>query len=143
MAEEIKDKMAEEAEILGVTKSKIKVSGYKEKDPGKVAKELARHKKQVDQRVKNRIEKTKVKAKMTPIQIRKALLVGRFKAVRAKSRERTYSNKIIEAWTEEFNMINNNPKQWIKLTSNGMQQFTPGNKKKQSAKELLDSMNLD
>lgn len=133
----------EEANALGVKKSDVKMAGFKDKDPTKIATEEARNEKLVQQRTKNRIEKAKKEAKMKPIDKRKAVLVGRFKAVRARKRANTYSNKNVEAWTEEFNMIKNNPKGWIEATKNGTVPFSPGNKRKKTAKELLDSMDLD
>lgn len=134
----------DEAKTLGISRSKTSMAGFKDKDkPEKVLKEATRHDKLADKRMANRIKEAKAKAAMKPIDKRKALLVGRFKAVRAKKRSRTYTNKIIEAYTEEYNMIVNNPKEWNRVTANGTKPFAPGNVRKKTAKELLDGMDLD
>ncbi|KKN74423.1 hypothetical protein LCGC14_0390430 [marine sediment metagenome] len=137
--------LEEEAAKLGVKKSKVIMSSYsvKDKTPEKIAREAGRHEKLVAKRLKNRVEKARAKARMKPIDKRKALLVGRFKAVRSKVRAHTYTNKNIAAWTEEWELIINSPKQWNKITKNGKEPYTPGNKKKMSAKERLDGMDLD
>ena len=150
MADEKKEAKAEvtleeEAARLGVKKSKVIMSSYnvKDKTPEKIAREAARHEKLTAKRLRGRVDKAKAAAKMKPIDKRKAVLVGRFRAVRARVRTSTYSNANIEAWTEEYNLIINNPKQWNRITKNGTVPFTPGNKKKMTAKERLDGMNLD
>lgn len=140
-AEEVK---VSEADTLGIKGSVIKMAGFKGKDdPAKVAKEEKRHEKLIETRIANRIAKAKALAKMTKIQKRKALIVSRFKAIRAKKRTYTYSNKNVAAWTEELEMINNNPKQWIHMTANGTKPFNASNKRKMTAKEKLDGMDLD
>lgn len=136
-------KVEDEAKALGVKGSKIKMGTFKDKDPAKIEKEKAKHEKLAAKRQANRVEKAKEKAKMKPIDKRRALLVGRFKAIRAKARTYTYSNKNVEAWTEEFNMIKDSPKEWIRVTKNGTEPYNPGNKRKKTAKELLDSMDLE
>jgi hypothetical protein len=137
------DAIENEAATLGIKESKVKMATYKEKDPVKIEKEETRHRKLIKKRTANRIDKAKVAAKMKPIDKRKALLIGRFKAIRAKTRTYTYSNKNVEAWTEELNMIKNNPKGWKQVTENGTIPFAPGNKTKKTAKQLLDNMDLD
>ena len=139
------ENIEEEAKRLGVTKSKVKMSGYniKDKTPEKLAKEEKRQQKLADERLKNRVVQAKLDAKKKPIEKRKALLVGRFKAIRSRVRPHTYSDKNVEAWTEEYNLICNNPKRWNTITKNGKIPYVPGNKRKKSAKEILDSMNLD
>ena len=143
--EKAKASLEEEAAMLGVKKSRIKMSSFdvKNKNPEKIAKESARHEKLAAARLKNRVAKAKAKAKAKPIEKRKAMLVGRFRAVRSKVRPNTYTNKMIEAWTEEYNLIINSPRQWNKITKNGTVPYTPGNKKKMTAKERLDGMNLE
>lgn len=151
MADEEKKKakatatIEDEAEKLGIKKSKVIMSSFdvKNKTPEKIAKEAARHEKLAAERLKKRVDKAKVKAKMKPIDKRKALLVGRFRAVRSRVRAHTYTNKMIAAWTEEYELIINNPKQWNRITKNGTKPYTPGNKKKMTAKERLDGMKLD
>ena len=133
----------DEAKALGVKESKVKMSSFKDKDSVKIERETKKHEKLCALRIENRIAKAKVLAKMKPIDKRRALLVGRFKAVRAKARTYTYSDKVIEAWTEEFKVINNDPKMWITATANGTTQFVPGNRKKKTPKERLDAMDLD
>ena len=137
--------LEEEARKLGVKRSKVSMGGFnvKDKTPDKAAKEEYRHKILADRRLKARVAKAKAVAKMKPIEKRKVLLIGRFKAIRARVRAHTYSDKNIEAWREEYELIINNPKRWIRITENGKKPYTPGNKRKKSAKEQLDSMNLD
>ena len=90
--------VSEEARTLGVKGSRIRMAGFKDKDPVKIEKEKAKHQKLVEERIKKRVAKAKELAKMKPIDKRKALLVGRFKAIRARGRTYTYSNKNVEAW---------------------------------------------
>ena len=134
-----------EAKKLGIKRSRVAMSGFniKDKTTEKTAKEENRHNKLADDRLKARVAKKKALAKMQPIDHRKALLAGRFRAVRARVRANTYTNANIAAWTEEYNLICNNPKQWKNITKNGTVPYSPGNKRKKTAKELLDSMNLD
>ena len=134
---------AKEAKTLGVKKSKIKMSGFSNKDPQKKQAEEDKHKLLAAKRVKNRLAKAKEEAAMKPIDKRLALLIGRFKAIVARARTYTYSNKNVEAWTEEYNMIKSSPKSWISLTANGTKPFVPGNIKKKTAKEVLDGMDLN
>lgn len=138
-----KEEKVDEAAVLGVKGSRIVMTGFKDKDPTRIAKEAAKHETLSKARIEKRVAKAKKDAKMKPIEKRKALLASRFKAVRARVRPNNYTNKMIEAWTEEFELIRNNPKQWNKITNNGTKNFTPGNKKKMTAKEKLDNMNLD
>ena len=144
--EEAKAETAREAEQLGIKKSKVKITGYKNKKgvtPTQIEKEEKRHNDLAAKRTENRIAKAKADAKMKPIDKRKALLEGRFKAVRNRTRAHTYSDKNIEAWLEEYKLITNNPRAWNKITENGKVNYTPGNKKKKTAKDLLDGMNFD
>lgn len=137
---------AEKAQQLGIRTSKVKMTGFKSKKgvtPAQIEKEEKKHKDLAVKRTENRIAKAKAKAKMKPIDRRKALLAGRFKAVRSRTRAHTYSEKNLEAWLEEYNLIKNNPKRWNKITQNGKLNYTPGNKKKKTAKDILDGMNFD
>ena len=135
-----------EAEELGVTMSKMKMSGFtvrgKPPDPAALARERKRQENLVDERLKNRVEQAKLNAKLKPIEKRKNLIVSRFKAIRSNSRANTYSNKNIEAWLEELKLIESSPKSWVKLTMNGTKPYIPGNKKKKSARDILDGMDL-
>lgn len=140
--------LEQEAKRLGVTKSKVDMSGFMSlntqgKTPDKITKEQKRQEKLANERLAARVAQKKIDDKKTPIEKRKELIVGRFKAVRSKTRAHTYTDKMIEAWTEEYNLIKRSPKQWIKITDNGKIPFAPGNKRKKTAKELLDSMNLE
>ena len=141
------EKLEAEAKALGITKSKVRMAGFtirgKTPPPEVITAEEERHKKLSEEKLKIRVEEAKQRAKIKPIDKRRNLIKSRFKAVRNKTRANTYSNKNIEAWLEELNMIENNPKSWIKLTNNGTIPFIPGNKKKKTAKEILDSMDLD
>ena len=141
MAENEKPSKENEAKALGVKASKVNLAGSKIK-PESLDKEQSRHNRLIAKRVANRIEKAKKLAKMKPIDKRKALLIGRFRAVTSKTRAVTYSEKVIKAWTEEFEMINNNPKIWRERTGNGTRSFVPANRKKMTAKERLEHMDL-
>jgi len=146
-AENENEKLLAEAKALGVTRSKISLSGFtvrgKTPDPEVMAKEQARHDKLADKRLRARVKQAKLDDKKKPIDKRKELLVSRFKAVRDKVRSVTYTDAQIKAWTEEYNMIVNNPKSWVKLTNNGKVSFIPDNKKKKTAREVLDGMDLE
>ena len=139
------EKLLTEAKTLGVTRSKVSMSGFNVKDlsPEKIAKEEDKQNKLADKRLKTRIEQARLDAKKKPIEKRKALLVSRFKAVKSRTRPNSYSDANIKAWIEELNMINNNPKSWNKLTKNGTIPFIPGNRKKKTAHEILEGMDLD
>jgi hypothetical protein len=146
-AEDKSEELLAEAAALGVTRSKVKMSSFtirgKTPDPDIMEKEKAKQNKLADKRLKGRVEQKKLDAKKKPIEIRKELLVGRFKAVTSRVRANTYTDAQLKAWTEEYNMIVSNPKSWNKLTKNGTMPFIPGNKKKKTAKEILDGMDLE
>ncbi len=144
MATENPKEKVDEAEALGIKRSKVKFSSFNGKgDPAKVDREEKRHNKFAAKRVENRVAKAKAEAKMKPIDKRLALLVGRLKAVKSRDRANTYSDKVVEAWTEEYKIIKNSPKTWNKITENGKIPFSPGNKRKKTAKQLLDQMNIE
>ena len=136
-------KLIEEATSLGLKIPRLSIGGLKDKKPENITKEEARQKKQFIDLLKTMIAKHKANAKMKPIEKRKALLVSRLKAVKARDRAYTYTDAIIKAWLEELEMINNNPKAWNKTTVNGTKPYTPSNKKKKTALDILDSMDLD
>ena len=119
------------------------MAGFKDQKPEKIAEETERHNKLADKRLSNRIAKAKADAKKKPIDKRRDLLVARMRAVKSRVRTVTYSNKNLEAWIEELEMINHNPKSWNKITKNGTLPYTPGNKKKKTARDKLDEMDLD
>lgn len=135
--------LEEEAEALGITKSRVSTVSFRHKKPEELVKETKRQEKRANDRLRLRIEAKKIRDKMKPIDVRKALLVGRFKAIRSRTRAHTYSEKNIIAWTEEYNLIINNPKAWNKLTNKGKKPFIPGNRKKMTARETLDAMDLE
>ncbi len=140
------DKIAREAEQLGVKASKVSITGYKSKKgvtQAQIEKEEKKHKDLAAKRTEKRIAKARIEARMKPIDKRKALLAGRFKAVRSRTRAHTYSEANLKAWIEEFNLIKNNPKGWNKITQNGKLNYTPSSKKKKTAKDILDGMNFD
>ena len=143
-AESEAEKIAAEAKLLGIKPSKISMSGYNVRNmtQEKRDKEGKKQKKLAEKRLVSRIAQVKTDAKKKPIDKRRELLIGRFKAVRDRVRASTYSDKNIEAWTEEFNLITNNPKQWNRVTKNGKVPYAPANRRKKTAKELLDSMDL-
>lgn len=134
-------KIAAEAKALGIKPSRVSLSGFKDKNPDKIAKEEARNKKLIAKRLKVRV--AQAKEKKTPIEKRRELLVARLRAVKSRRRANTYSDENIKAWVEELNMIDNNPKSWIKATASGTKPYTPGNKKKRTARDILDGMDLD
>lgn len=137
------EKIEEEAKSLGVKKSRTTMAGFKDKDPAKIAKETAKHDKLANKRLESRIDRAKADAKLKPIDKRRMLLVARFRAVKSRHRPNTYSDANIKAWIEELEMINNNPKSWNKITANGTIPFTPANKKKRTARDILESMDLE
>lgn len=137
------DDVEGEAKTLGVKQSKTTLSSFKDKNPDKLEKERVRQEKLKANRTEKRIAKAKALAKLKPIDKRRNLLRSRFRAVTSRARPNTYSNANLEAWIEELNMIDDNPKQWNRITKNGTVNFTPGNKKKQTARDKLDAMNLD
>lgn len=141
------EKLSAEAKTLGVTRSKISMSGFNVKgkpaEPDMIEKEEAKQNKLADKRLKSRVEQARLDAKKKPIDKRRDLLASRFKAVRSESRAHTYSDKNLKAWLEEYNLILNNPKSWTKLTKNGTSAFIPDNRKKRTTKEILDSMDLE
>ena len=141
--EKAKDEIETDVRTLSIKKSKISMTGFKSKKPAEFAKEEKRQKEFAEKRIVNRIAKAKADAKMKPIDKRRAVLAARFKAVKARKRTSTYSNKNIEAWLEEYNLIQNNPKSWNRITAKGTRPFQPGNKKKKTAKDILDEMDLE
>lgn len=132
-----------EAKLLGIKLPRLSIAGLGTKDLKVVANEELRQKKQFNRLVRAAITKHKTAAKMKPIDKRKALLLGRFKAAQTRIRANTYSDKNMKAWIEELNVINSNPKAWIASTKNGKLPFAPGNKKNRSALEILDGMDLE
>jgi len=147
MTEEAREKdateIAREAKMLGVKKSRISMSGFKDKKPEKIAKEEARTAKKASSRLAKNIAKAKATSKMKPIGKRRGVLVARLRAVKARRRAHTYTNAIITAWLEELKMIDNNPKSWNKITGNGTRGYVPGNKRKRTARDILDGMDLE
>lgn len=142
--DDFEDDEQTEEELLGIARSKVKFSNFKHKDDSaKTDKEERKHKKLADKRVENRIAKAKKLAKMKPIEKRLALLIGRLRAVKARDRGTTYSDAVVKAFTEEYELIKNSPKSWIKATAHGTIPYNPGNKRKITAKERLDRMDLD
>ena len=141
------EKLLAEAKALGVTRSKISISGFNIKgkpgEPDNIDKEERKHNKLADERLKNRVKQAKLDAKRKPIEKRKALLVSRFKAVKSRLRPHTYSDANIKAWLEELEKINSNPKSWNKVTRNGTIPFIPGNKRKKTARDRIDGMDFD
>ena len=137
------EKLIEEATSLGLKIPRISIAGFKGKTPEDLIKEKARVKKQLIDLLTTMIAKHKANAKLKPIEKRKAVLAARFKAVKSRTRAHTYSDKNIAAWLEEYNLIKDNPKSWNKITANGTKPYTPGNKRKMTAKDRLDAMDLE
>jgi hypothetical protein len=135
--------VVDEAKVLGVDKSKTNLSSYKTKGPADTAREAKKQEELIAKRVKNRVAKKKALAKKKPIEVRRALLTSRFKAIRARTRPNNYSEAMINAWIEELKVIDNNPKLWNKETNNGQFPYPRPAKGKRSAQSLLDSMDLD
>ena len=142
-AEADNENLLAEAKELGITKSRFSTAGFKHKKPEELVREKERQEKLVVDRLKVRVAAKKAEAKMKPIDKRKALLVGRFKAIKSRTRPNSYTDANIKAWTEEYDMITNSPKSWNKITNNGTVPFVPGNKKKKTAREILDGMDLN
>lgn len=142
-AENAKEKIDKEAKELGIKKTRIKMAGFKNKDPDKLEKAFNKHKKLRDKRTVKRIEKAKINKAMKPVDKRRNLLKARLRSVKEENRAITYSSKVVEAWLEELNLIERSTKTWNKLTKNGTVNYIPGNKKKRTMKDILDSMDLD
>ena len=141
--DDLKTALIEEAKTLGIELPRLSLAGLRVKDPKIVTKEEIRQEKQFIHLLQTAIAKNKANARMKPIDKRRALLVSRFKAVKSRNRPSTYSDANLKAWIEELNMINNNPKSWNKVTKNGTVNFVPGNKKKKTARDILDEMDLE
>ena len=144
MAKNPDDKLAKEAKRLGVTESKVKLAGFKGKDsPDKMERERKRQKRMADDRLEKRIAKAKAAAKMKPIDKRKALLIARLKNIRSHTRSNAYSDQNLKAWIEELELIDNHARAWNTATKNGTRPYAPGNKKKKTANDIIDAMDLD
>ncbi len=135
--------LVEEAKSFGIKLPRVSIAGFKSIKPEDIEKENIRQAKERIVWLRTMVAKAKIEAKMKPIDKRRKMLKGRFKAIRSHTRANTYSNKNVEAWLEEYNLINHNPRSWNKITANGTKPFTPGNRKKKSAKDILDSMDLE
>lgn len=145
-AEAADDKLKAEAEALGVKGSRILLAGFKSKKnikPEDIVREEERVAAKAKRRLAKNVDKARVRAKMSPIEKRVKLLVSRFKAVISKRRAHTYSDKIIKAWTEEYNLIKSSPRSWKKQTNNGKTPFISAEKKKKTAREQLEAMDLE
>lgn len=142
MAPEQNDNV-DEAKMLGVKKSKVSMGGFKSKGPADTERESRKQSEAANLRVKNRVAKAKKVAKQKPIDVRRTFLQSRFKAVRARIRPNNYSDALIKIWIKELEVIDNNPKHWIKETQNGSVPYPRADKKHRSARSLLDSMDLD
>lgn len=139
--DDLRAALIKEATTLGIPLPKLSVAGIKDKK--NIDKETARQKVQFNHILQDAIDKHKANAKMKPIDKRRELLKSRFKAVKSQTRAVTYSDANIKAWLEEDKMIRDNPKSWVKVTKNGTIPFTPANKRKKTAKEILDTMDLE
>lgn len=136
--------VADEARALGIKTSTVKLAGFKDKSKSdKMEKEQERQKKLLNKRTAKRIEKAKAKANMKPIEKRRNLLRSRLRAVKARERANTYSDANIKAWLEELQLIDSSPKMWNQLTNKGTVNFIPGNKKKRTMRDVVDSMDLE
>lgn len=135
--------LSEEAKLLGIKSSVVRMAGFKSNKPEDIAKEKKRHEALVAKRIEKRIAKAKRDDKLKLIDKRRLLLVARFNAVKSEKRPNTYSNANLKAWLEEYNMIKANPKSWNKQTGNGTKPFVPGNRRKKTPKEQLQGMDLD
>ncbi len=135
-----------EAEALGIKESRVSLTGFKSKKgikPEDIVREEARVAKKTRSRLAKAVTNAKALAKMKPINKRLALLISRFKAVVSRTRPQNYTDEIIAAWTEEYNLIKSSPRSWVKLTSNGKTPFVPQGRKKKTAREKLDELDLN
>ena len=137
------EELLAEAKTLGIKLPRLSSAGVKDRSTKNIAKEEVRQKKQFIRILQLAIANKKDDAQMEPIDKRRILLVSRFKAVKSRTRANTYSDANLKAWIEELDMINNNPKSWNKITAKGTKGFTPSNKKKKTARDILDSMDLE
>lgn len=135
--------LIEEANELGIRLPRISPAVPKDKDPAKIAKEQVRVDKQFIHSLESAIAKHKANAKMKPIEKKRGVLVARLKAVKSRNRAHTYTDANIRAFLEELELIDRNPKSWNKVTVNGTKPYTPSNKKKKTARDILDGMDLE
>lgn len=144
VAKEASETLAEKAAALGITPSKVSLTGFKGKDsPEKTLKEQKRHDKISESRLENRIAKAAAADKMKPIEKRQALLKSRFRNIKSKTRPAAYSDKNLKAWLEEYELIQANPKAWDIATKNGTIPYVPGDRKKKTPKDKIDGMDLE
>lgn len=141
--EKAKAKVEEEVKTLGIKKTKVSMGAFKDKKAGAFEKEKKKQEINIAKRMVSRIARVKAEAKLKPIDKRRNLLKARGRSVKDQIRPNTYPEKELKAWIEELNMIENNPKTWNNLTQNGKIPFVPGSKKKKTAKDILDGMDLD
>lgn len=140
---DLKATLIAEAEALGIKLPRLSYAGVKDKKPENLAKEKVRQDKQFIHLLQDAIAKHKANAKLKPIEKKRALLIARMKAVKSQTRAHTYSDAIINAWIEELKLIDSNPKSWNKITVNGTKPYTPSNKRKKTARDILDGMDLE
>lgn len=141
--EDLKATLIKEAGTLGIKLPRTSISGFKSKKPEDIEKEKVRVEKDLILWLQTVIAAAKAEAKLKPIDKRRALLISRMRAVKARARAHTYSDANIKAWLEELAMIDSNPKSWNKITKSGTVNFTPGNKRKRTARDILDEMDLE
>ncbi len=142
--EDIKATLLEKAKLLNIKLPRVSLAGFKFRDKAeKLSKEEVRQEKEQIKWLKSVIASAEARAKMKPIEKRRALLRARFRAVKNRKRPNTYSDKNIKAWLEELDLIERNPKSWNTITKNGTLNYTPSNKKKKSARDTLDGMDLE
>lgn len=120
-----------------IPKSRVVIASSITSDPVKLAAEEKRQKKLQADRHKRRVAKISAKP-LKPIKQRENLLKARLKKVQMAMIGRgthTYRKEQVNIWSKELALIQSNPGAW-----------RPGcirAKKKQSAQEILDGLNLD
>jgi len=119
--------------VITVPQSKVSISSNIAIDPIKLKVEEAKQKKQAEKRNKNRIAKITAKP-LSKMKVRENLLKARLGKVK-KGIPHTYRKEQIIVWAEELRMIQNSPEQWS--------QGCVKSKKKKSAQDYIDGLNID
>ena len=141
--EDLKANLIKEAETLGIKIPRTTIAGFKAKKPQDLEKEKVRIEKNLLKWLQTMITKAKAIAKLKPIEKRRAVLVARLKAVKSQARAHTYTDVILRSWIEELDMIDRNPKSWNTATVKGTKPYIPASKRKKTAKDILDGMDLE
>ncbi len=120
-------------QTITIPKSRVVMNSRALSDPLLLEKEEKKQAELAARRKKNRVAKLKAKP-LTPIQVRKALLGARLRKVKSRH-PHTYRKEQLIVWAKEYEIIQNRPSSW-----------SPGcirAKKKKSAQDFIDELNID